>query len=212
MLRVECFGSSLPQDGPHTTVNQDAFIIGGIRPIYWMALADGAGNAQNCATRSLRMFEERIADVSLAKMLRDDTWTKWVKSMDSALTGGPQSTFVGAAVVGDEIIGVSAGDSRAYLIPFGENTARILTSLTNKERLGSGDVKPHVFHTCLQPRDVVLLCSDGVWTILGNAVEAVVKTNNLKNFADMPTEIINHASKRGRADDMTAVVLRLMRS
>ena len=209
-MRAECFGQSRPQDGRQQTLNQDAFVIGR-QPVPWMALCDGAGNAQSVAKRALGLFETRLQEVSLGQLLRDETWLRWAKGLDSALLGGPEATFVAAAVIGDQVVGVAAGDSRAYLTPF-EGAVRLLTGSAAKARLGSGETAPAVFRATLAVRDVLLLVSDGAWTPLGTVgLERAVRGMVTKAFADLPSALLDEASRRGRADDMTAVALRLLR-
>jgi serine/threonine protein phosphatase PrpC len=210
-LRAECFGQSRPQDGRQQTLNQDAFVIGR-QPVPWMALCDGAGNAQPVAKRALGLLETRLAELPLARLLRDETWLRWAKGLDSALLGGAEATLVAAAVVGDQVIGVSVGDSRGYLVPF-EGPMRLLTADASKARLGSGDAAPAVFRDTLAPRDVLLLASDGAWTVLGTpGLERAARSMVMRPFADLPSAVLDEASRRGRADDMTVVALRLMRS
>jgi serine/threonine protein phosphatase PrpC len=209
-MRAECFGQSRPQDGRLQVGNQDAFVIGR-QPAPWMALCDGAGNAQSVARRALGLLEMRLAEVPLGQMLRDETWRRWAKGLDSALLGGPEATLVAAAVVGDQVVGVVAGDSRAYLVPF-EGAVRALTAEASKARLGSGETAPAVFRCTLAPRDVLLLASDGAWTALGTpGLERAVRAMVMRPFADLPSAVLDEASRRGRADDMTVVALRLMR-
>ena len=117
-----------------------------------------------------------------------------------------------AAVVGDEVVGVGAGDSRAYLVPL-DGPVRLLTENASKARLGSGETGPSVFRARLEARDVLLLVSDGAWTPLGTpGIERAVRSMGLKAFADLPAAVLDAASRRGRGDDMTAVALRLLRT
>jgi serine/threonine protein phosphatase PrpC len=209
-VTAECFGQSRPQEGRQQVLNQDAFVIGR-QPVPWMALCDGAGNAQSVAKRALGLLEIRMGEVPLGQLLREETWVRWAKSLDSALLGGSEATLVAAAVVGDQVIGVAAGDSRAYLVPF-EGPVRLLTGSAAKARLGSGETAPAVFRDTLAPRDVLLLASDGAWTPLGTAgLERAVRSMVMRPFADLPSAVLDEASRRGRADDMTVVALRLMR-
>lgn len=210
-MRVECFGQSRPEDGRQQSQNQDAFVIGR-GPLAWMALCDGAGNAQSVAKRALALLETRIKEAPLAQALRPESWCAWAKALDSALLGGSESTLVAAAAVGEEVIGVAAGDSPAYLVPL-EGPLRLLTDGAAKARLGSGEVRPFAFHAVLAPRDVLLLVSDGAWTPLGSAgIERAVRAVIAGPFADLPAAVLDAASRRGRADDMTAVALRLLRA
>ena len=209
-MRVECYGQSRPQEGRQQVQNQDAFVIGR-QPLAWMALCDGAGNAQSVAKRALSLLETRLGEAPLGQFLRDETWVRWARGLDSALLGGSEATLVAAAVVGDQVIGVCAGDSRAYLVPF-EGPVRLLTADASKARLGSGETAPAVFRVTLAPRDVLLLASDGAWTPLGTAgLERAVRSMVTRAFADLPAAVLDEASRRGRGDDMTVVALRLLR-
>jgi serine/threonine protein phosphatase PrpC len=210
-MRAECFGQSRPQEGRQQTLNQDAFLIGRA-PVPWMAICDGAGNAQSVAKRALGLLETRMGEATLGQLLRDETWVRWAKGLDSALLGGSEATLVAVAAVGEQVIGVCAGDSRAYLVPF-EGPVRLLTGSASRARLGSGETLPTVFRGSLAPRDVLLLASDGAWSPLGTAgIEAAVRSMVMKPFADVPSAVLDKASRRGRADDMTVVAFRLLRT
>ena len=101
--------------------------------------------------------------------------------------------------------------AKAYLTPF-EGPVRLLTGSAAKARLGSGETAPAVFRDTLAARDVLLLVSDGAWTPLGTAgLERAVRGMATKAFADLPSAVLDEASRRGPSDDMTAVALRLLR-
>ena len=131
-VRAECFGQSRPQEGRQQTQNQDAFVIGR-QPVPWMALCDGAGNAQSVGRRALGLLETWTREAKSEDFLRDETWLRWAKRLDSALLNGPEGTFVAAAAIGDQVIGVAAGDSRAYLTPM-DGPARLERRLALSER------------------------------------------------------------------------------
>jgi serine/threonine protein phosphatase PrpC len=208
-VRIECFGQSQAQDGRSQTLNQDAFVIGH-QPVPWAAVSDGAGNAQSTARRALGLLETWMRDVSLGQLLRDETWRRWARSLDSALLGGPEATLVAVSVVGDELIGVCAGDSRAYVVVL-EGPLRCLAGAGPKRRLGSGESTPVVFRERLALRDVLLLVSDGAWAPLGLAgLERAVRAMGTRPFAETPGAVLDAAGRRGRGDDMTAVALRLI--
>lgn len=208
-MRVEIFGQSRPQEGRQQTQNQDAYAIGH-RPVPWAALCDGAGNAQTIAKRALGLLEAFFREASLGQMLQADVWLRWAKSLDYSLLSGPQTTLVAGAVIGDEVLGAAAGDSRAYLLPL-EGQLRLLCDKAAKARLGSGEIEPAVFRARLHPRDVVVLLSDGAWSPLGSAgVERAIRSALAKHFAELPQAILDAASRTGRGDDMTAVALRLV--
>jgi serine/threonine protein phosphatase PrpC len=129
----ECYGASRPQQGRSPASNEDAFLIGRDR-IPFVALCDGAGNAQRAAKRVLRLFERLIANASGDDVARFTTWAQWIRVLDSSLLGGAESTFVAAACIGRSWVGAYVGDSRAYVIDQ-NGTCRILTEMGSKFRL-----------------------------------------------------------------------------
>jgi serine/threonine protein phosphatase PrpC len=202
-VKVECYGSTRPRDG--STSNEDAFWIW--RPSSTVAaLCDGAGNAQLCASQVLRMFTQQI-EGGMLQVDRFPAWSRWLRSTDSAMAGGAQSTFVGLAVTEGRLLGAYAGDSRAYLV--NEHGCRLLTEAPCK-RLGSGDAEPHPIHEPLAAQDTVLLMSDGAWTPLAPIIiHRAVMAARMREFVDLPVTLIDLAGKHGRADDMTVVALRV---
>jgi serine/threonine protein phosphatase PrpC len=207
-MRVECFGQSRPQDGRQHTQNQDAYLIGRT-PVPWAALLDGAGNAQAVAKRAGALLEHWCREVSLGHLLREEAWAGLARRLDSALLGGAQSTLVVVAVVGGDLVGVAVGDSRGYVVPL-EGPLRLVTADAAKQRLGSGEVCPFVFRESLRPRDVMVLLSDGAWGPLGSgAIDRAVRSAFSRHFSETPAALLDAASRRGRADDMTAVALRI---
>ena len=92
---------------------------------------------------------------------------------------------------------------------------RILTGAdgaAGKFRLGSGRAQGSPIHLELAPRDVLLLLSDGAWTPLSpELIRRAVVGAAMKHFSEVPQAVLDAASRTGRADDMTAVALRLRR-
>ncbi|MBI5492726.1 MAG: SpoIIE family protein phosphatase, partial [Deltaproteobacteria bacterium] len=180
-------------------------------PVPVAVVCDGAGNAEQTARKTLKLFQLWIHDASSEQILTPETWTKWVKMLDSSLLGGYESTFLAATVLNDQLIGASAGDSRAYLVG-SEGGYRFITASSNKMRLGSGEVKPFTFSLTLKHKDIVLLMTDGAWTPLSPyLIEKTTRKAALEHFSEVPTALLNIASKTGRWDDMTVVALRLTR-
>jgi len=91
--------------------NEDAFLIGrGDRP--FAALCDGAGDAERAAKRVLALFEKLLNEATPDQVTAAETWTKWIKLLDSSLLGAPQCTFLVVAFAANEAVGVFVGDSR----------------------------------------------------------------------------------------------------
>jgi serine/threonine protein phosphatase PrpC len=203
---VECYGASRPQQG--RTANEDAFWISR-DPVPVAVVCDGAGNAQQSAQRAITFFQKLWASATPDQMQTADTWGKWIHLLDSHLMGLSQSTFLGIAVLEDCFVGAYAGDSRAYLST-SDGKLQLLTDSIMKLRLGSGQAKPAFLTGNLQARDLLVLTTDGAWGPMGSlpmTQRAIVK-GIAGHLSDVPLSILDSASRTGRADDMTAVVLR----
>ena len=202
---MEIFASSRRQDG--RTTNEDAFLIGrGLVP--YAALCDGSGNAGQVGKRALKILEGLVSQASVEEFELFPTWANWTRLLDSALIGGPQSTFLAAALVKDRVVGVCAGDSRLYHLQFGGGI-QILTEDAGKSRLGSGKVEPFPIHQRVSRGDVLLLMSDGAWTPLNLLkLERLWGKSASIHFSDFPGLILDEAGKMGRADDMTVVAMK----
>jgi serine/threonine protein phosphatase PrpC len=202
-VRFECYGASLARDDGGS--NEDAFWIG--RTMAAAAICDGAGRAAGCAQRTARLFGQQMHTGSL-DVARFPGWKRWLTSLDASLSGGPQTTFVGIAVVDDRLVGACAGDSRALLV--NERGCRSLTS--RSPRLGSGLADPTPIHEVLAAHDVVLLMSDGAWgPLTRTAMTSVVATWTTRHLADLPSALLDRAASGGRTDDMTVVAMRIRR-
>ncbi|HMD86644.1 MAG TPA: PP2C family serine/threonine-protein phosphatase [Terriglobia bacterium] len=203
---VECYGASRPQQG--RTANEDAFWIGR-EPFPVVVVCDGAGNAQQSAQRAITFFQKLWASGTPDQIRAADTWGKWIHLLDSHLMGLSQSTFLGIAVLEDCFVGAYAGDSRIFHST-ADGTLRLLTDSTMKLRLGSGQAKPAFLTGNLQARDLLVLMTDGAWGPLGSlsmTQRAIVKGIG-RHLSDVPLSILDTASRAGRADDMTAVIMR----
>jgi serine/threonine protein phosphatase PrpC len=208
---VECFGATRFQAGK--AVNEDVFVIDR-DPIPLVAIFDGAGNAEQAAERASRFFKTLITDpdASVGEM---DTWAGWVRLMDSHLWGGPESTFVGAAVPDVNlglIVGAYAGNSRAYLA--GREGFQLLTTESSPARLGSGRVEARTFSVAFRPHDILLLMSDGAWAPFGNTavLRKAIESAASRHFSEVPEAILGAATPPdGPPDDMTVVALRVKR-
>ena len=114
---MEIYAATRRQDGRST--NEDAYVLGR-GEVPYAALCDGSGNAQGLAKRALGIFQRLMAEATKEEVSQFATWSNWTQLLDSALMGGPQSTFVAVAVVGNRAFGACAGDSRLYrLVPEG---------------------------------------------------------------------------------------------
>lgn len=203
---MEIYAGTKPQDG--NTSNEDAYLVGR-NGIPYAALCDGSGRAQQAGRRALALFEKLIAEAAADQVERFSTWDGWTRLLDSSLIGGAQSTFIAIAVLEGRIVGACAGDSRLYLFPSG-GEAQILTEEAGKPRLGSGKVIPYAIHSRVQQGDILLLMSDGAWTPLKvSKLEALRAKVLSRHFSEFPAMILDEAGKKGRADDMTVIAIKV---
>ena len=212
-MDFEAYGASRPQEG--RSGNEDAFSIRREGP-FLAAVADGAGAAGRVAGRVLRQFEKLVADGGEEALGRFPAWAGWVRSLDSALLGGSESTFVAVAALAGpasgegRLVGAWVGDSRAYVVGR-DGRVEILTDSSSRFRLGSGRAEPKPIHRALAPGELVLLLTDGAWTPLGSStyrLGRLVMEAALHHLSEVPPAILEEAGRAGRADDMTAVVVR----
>jgi serine/threonine protein phosphatase PrpC len=206
-MKIEAYAASLPQDGGKP--NEDAWLI--VRgEIPCVAVCDGAGNAQRAAHKTLALFEKYFKASHLEEISSFPTWNRWVRSLDSALLGATETTFVAVSVLEGRALGACAGDSRLYHWSR-DGKLTIPSEGASKKRVGSGEVEPAPVHFPLQRGDVLLLLSDGAWTPLNlTALRQVVARGTTRHLSELPTSILDLAGRTGRADDMTAVVLKVL--
>lgn len=202
---AEAFAATLPQDG--RTANEDAFLVHG-GPPFVVALADGAGQAEQAARRALRQFERLLGTAQDGEIATFPAWARWLRGLDAGMAGGAQSTLVALAMLGGRVLGAAVGDSRAYLWTRDGELA-LLTEGAAKQRLGSGAVEPFPIHVPFGRGDTLLLLSDGAWTPLAlPRLRSLVASFALGRLAELPEAILREAARAGRADDMTAVAVR----
>lgn len=205
-MKIQCYGSTRIQDG--RKLNEDAFLIGH-GSIPFAALCDGAGNAEQSAKKVLRLFQQLFNNATLGNVLTPETWTGWIKALDSSILGVAESTFVGVSMIGRQIIGTYVGDSRAYLIE-NEGECKLITTVPSKFRLGSGETEPVPINFTLELQDILLLMSDGAWTPINPyLLTKAVRMAAGQHFSEVPVAVIDAAERTGRPDDMTAVAIRI---
>lgn len=200
IAQAECYAATRTQLGKAS--NEDAFLIGR-GPIPYAVLCDGAGSAQQSAKKVCLLFQKLIGEP--AEIEDSATWQRWIKILDSSLFGGHQSTFLGVAVVGTQLIGASVGDSRLYLFDR-EGELRILTEST--KRLGSGHAEAFMIRHSFRSGEILLLMSDGAYGPLSPyALKKAIVNAPSRHFSEMPEAILTAA--KSREDDATVVALRL---
>lgn len=144
---------------------------------------------------------------------------------------GMGTTTTAAGVIGTELVLAQVGDSRAYLVRFGEAvqitkdqslTQRLVDAgeLTEEEALKSErrniilqalgpepNVTVELTHEDLRHGDVLVLCSDGLsGNVQAREIAEVVSSHD--SPADVCTALVALANERGGPDNITVVVAR----
>ncbi len=146
---------------------------------------------------------------------------------------GMGTTFVGLAFVGTDVIVSSVGDSRAYKVREGQVTQLTEDHTLVMELLRSGTISPEQAHNhpvshmltrslgpapevevdCFLPPekpragDVYLLCSDGLYNLVGEAeIGEILTTQELE--AAVGT-LVDLANERGGTDNTTVIAIEL---
>jgi serine/threonine protein phosphatase PrpC len=203
--RLEAYAATLAQEG--RSGNEDAFLIRGA-PAPLLALADGAGAAEQAARRALRELERLVAAATIEEIASFRSWSGWFHAIDAVLAGGGETTLIALVQLDGRLLGAGCGDSRAYLWD-AEGRLRLLTEGCCKRRLGSGEVTPCAIHTPFGRGELLLLASDGAWTPLPHErLRQTIAGAALRPLAELPEVVLRAASRTGRADDMTVLAAR----
>jgi serine/threonine protein phosphatase PrpC len=188
--------------------NEDAFLVRLTgRAFPFAAVLDGAGKAGQVAARVAQMLD-LLASVKLEEAARDETWRSLVRRLDlQAGSGAATTTLVMCAVVDEQAVIVSAGDSFAVYVPL-DGPSRIVTE-TSKRRLGSGEAQAFVARIKLAPRDTIVLASDGLLGLGLAGIDRAVRAATMRDIGEVPEILLDAAAKRGGlSDDATVVVMR----
>lgn len=195
---MEAFGKSLPNDDGNS--NEDAFIIGRANgKVLWTAVADGSGRAGGIAQRLLQQVTS-----TMKPRILSSTVGGLLKRLDAQLEGGPQSTLALVLNRGNSALLAWAGDTRILHL---DHEGGLTLVSTPNNRLGSGVVVPGLALRSALPGSMFMLLSDGTWSGLGG-MAGLKRALALRRShpSDLPSLILQVASKCGCPDDMTCVV------
>jgi protein phosphatase len=147
------------------------------------------------------------------------------------------TTLVAATLAGNEVIVAHVGDSRAYLVRDGRCTQitadhsrvaeMVRMKLITPEQAATHPARSMltrslggepVLHADLSRHpvgkdDVLILCSDGLWDVVGRPdlieVGGSIGTTAIPTPNDAADQLTNLALKRGASDNITVVVVRV---
>ncbi len=223
-VSIEKFGRSRAD----RTESEDAAVVFEQDGVTVAAVADGLGSAQEgrvAATRAVAALKQNFparphnwtagrACEEIIRHLNRQLWQEGLARFESTELA---STIAVTALAGDRLFALNAGDSRIYLWRDGE-----LRQLSTDHReqnpqqrhvltraLGLAEEQPlAAVEIPLHTDDVVLLCTDGVTDVLGDAALAKLFSQNT-TAAGIVAEAGRLATDETR-DDITAVTLRIL--
>lgn len=178
---------------------------------------DLAGDVDDSLTRAIQVANEAVLE----------------EASRSAERAGMGSTIAVAAIREGELAVANAGDSRVYLIRNGEiqqisrdhswvaelvAVGKItpeeakrhpMRNVVTRSLGGRPGVEVEVYpRTPLQPGDIVLLCSDGLWGMVSSEqIQRIVQSHSAQAAADA---LVAAANDAGGHDNITALVCRVL--
>lgn len=212
--------------------NEDTIVVGGRLLAVADGLGGHAGGAvaSKLATDLVAASFRGSSVEELATAVRAANWVVWERASSAASLKGMGTTMCAAGLVDDGILAVvHVGDSRAYLAHDGAVqrltedhtvTAELIRDgeLTEADAaghpqrmiltraLGVGpDVPVDAVRRPVEPGDVVLLCSDGLFThVSDDEIGALLLSENDPQAT--VDELLELALSRGGADNVSVVV------
>ncbi len=218
MAEVKISGFSLPKGDD--LVGDDSFEFKKVGDRYIAVVCDGVGSADGAKEASRRTSSYLInslkssptawnLDKSIKRFISNINSILYKEALDEYERPELLTTLALTIIDGNRLYGANVGDSRIYLIRNNQlyqlskdhSQEHILTSA-----IGMGEeVEIYYFENIVKERDTILLCTDGLYTILTD--KEIIK------FAPLGANaIVKYASKKTKndlPDDTTAVVMRV---
>jgi serine/threonine protein phosphatase PrpC len=173
-----------------------------------VALADGGGGIRGGVAASRVLFERVRSAIAGTAFATDDArgWADLLQGSDRALAANNvgETSCVVVALGSRGIVGVSAGDSEAWVV-MPTRVDDLTAGQHTKSRLGSGRAVPVTFQrNALE--GVLLVGNDGLFKYAAKEVIArIVRTHPIGRVAEELTELVRLPS--GRFADEAAIVL-----
>ncbi|MFC5823759.1 PP2C family serine/threonine-protein phosphatase [Nonomuraea insulae] len=195
--------------------NEDAMALVEAGGSIVTVVCDGVGSSPRADEASAVAVETAAAALArgLPQVEAFELAARAVAKLATSVNDAPASTYVSAVVApGGEITLGWAGDTRAYLLPGGtlltEDDAVETGEITAWLGADAGDVDLHV--RTLTPgrppgdRDMLLVCSDGLWRYLDGYAFPTAGTP-----IEMAREMLRHALDSGGQDNVTIALIPL---
>ena len=199
--------------------NEDRWLVRTYAGTTLLAVADGVGGEDGGEVASTAAIEA-LASAFVAPSYRESARSSLAAAVQQANAAVLEasraehlpraaSTLVAAAVRGREVAIANLGDSRGYLVR--GTKVRQITTDHSGDRTSSitrfvGDprgVQPDIFVETLEPRDRLVLCSDGLTRHVSDAEIGAAAAGVPAQAADA---LVALAISRGGEDNVTVVV------
>ncbi len=217
-------GSGASRAGGDSFHNEDVFLAEDGLGLY--VVCDGVGGrpggevAARLAAKTVEEFVDRtgreldLPRARVARALVDQAMGHALMALEDAVRSEPDLRGLSTTITmllahGDRGVIGHRGDSRAYLIRRGR-----AHQLTRDHELSQdaavdegGDLTMEVFGVDLEPRDTVVLCTDGAEEVLEDT--AFVRAAGDLSPRVLASRIVGTAHRRNPVPDATAVVVRV---
>ncbi len=207
-------------------------------PVFVVADGMGGAQAGEVASRiAIETFEQGLPGTGtpedrLAELVRDANQRIYDRSRTEQGRAGMGTTLTAAYLSDGHLAIAHVGDSRAYLLREGQLTRltqdhSLVDELVRQGKLTEAQAAEHpqrsiitralgpepevevdTFSYPMQPADVVLLCSDGLTSMVAEdrVAEVMLSTASLQEAAN---RLIDEANEAGGRDNITVVLCRL---
>ncbi len=156
----------------------------------------------------------------------------WNESLASPENSGMATTLVMTYIRKEEAYFINVGDSRGYVIRDGKIeqitkdhtvpeeefergyiTREELKYHPDRHKItralgGEMTVKPDFYKIDIRKEDIIILCTDGLYGELDEN-EILDLTDKYENMADLSRELVNAANRKGGADNITVITLKV---
>ncbi len=179
---------------------------------------EGARAAKKVTNYLLQNFKTRPQSWSVEKSIKTfiDSINKilYQESQNEYDRSELVTTLALVVIVGNRLYGANVGDSRVYLLRDEKLTQLSLDQVVDDENYDGvlteaigmqEEVNPYYFENIVQKEDKILLCSDGLYTLLD---EDIIK-EKLRFGANFLVKKASKLTKDNLPDDTTAVVLEI---
>jgi protein phosphatase len=211
--------------------NEDSYVVA--PPLF--AVADGMGGA-NAGEVASGIAVETLNEgdgADVVTLIRDANKRVFQRSSADASASGMGTTMIAAVVGEGKVHLANVGDSRAYLYRDGElrqltEDHSLVGELVRSGKLAPEDAKSHpqrsvitralgtdpdvdvdTYEVQTASGDLFLLCSDGLYSMVGDATMLELVDRYRGNLDQLSKALINAANRGGGDDNITVVLFEI---